>query len=207
MSPRPDVSEVRIQQILEAAMAVFARLGFHNARMDDIVTESGLSKGALYWYFKSKDDIIQAILDNIFERELAHLRSLQTASGPASQRLLEFTHRAVQDLKKMIRLMPITYEFYALAFRQKAVRQAIQGYFRSYLNILVPLIQQGVDQGEFRPVDAQAAAIAVGALLEGAILLWVIDPETIDFEAHILSGTQLLLAGLHAPPAGSASNP
>ncbi|HET7081061.1 MAG TPA: helix-turn-helix domain-containing protein, partial [Chloroflexia bacterium] len=57
MSPRPDVSEERKNQILDAAAAVFSRLGFHEARMDDIVRESGLSKGTLYWYFTSKDAI------------------------------------------------------------------------------------------------------------------------------------------------------
>lgn len=69
--PRPDVSEERRSQILDAAVAVFARLGFHQARMDDIVQEAGLSKGALYWYFKSKDEIVMAILSSLFERERA----------------------------------------------------------------------------------------------------------------------------------------
>ena len=48
MSPRPDVSEERKQQILEAAIAVFARLGFRAARMDDVAEQAGLSKAALY---------------------------------------------------------------------------------------------------------------------------------------------------------------
>lgn len=68
---RSDVSEERRSQILDAAVAVFARLGFHQARMDDIVQEAGLSKGALYWYFKSKDEIVMAILSSLFERERA----------------------------------------------------------------------------------------------------------------------------------------
>jgi len=56
----PDAGEVRRNQILDAATAVFARLGFERARMDDIVEASGLSKGALYWYFNSKEEIITA---------------------------------------------------------------------------------------------------------------------------------------------------
>ena len=62
LSPRPDVSDERKNQILQAATNVFSRLGFHKARMDDIVEESGLSKGTLYWYFKSKDDIVSALI-------------------------------------------------------------------------------------------------------------------------------------------------
>ncbi|MFQ5923332.1 MAG: TetR/AcrR family transcriptional regulator, partial [Anaerolineales bacterium] len=55
MSPRPDVSQKRQEQILNAAEKVFSERGFSGARMDDIVREVGLSKGALYWYYKSKD--------------------------------------------------------------------------------------------------------------------------------------------------------
>jgi AcrR family transcriptional regulator len=69
MSPRPDVSEERRNQILEAAMAVFARQGFEQARMDDIAQQVGLSKGTLYLYFKSKDAIISAILQFFIAQE------------------------------------------------------------------------------------------------------------------------------------------
>ena len=60
MSPRPDVSDLRQGQILDAATKVFARLGFHKANMDNIAEEADVSKGLLYWYFKSKDAIISA---------------------------------------------------------------------------------------------------------------------------------------------------
>jgi AcrR family transcriptional regulator len=66
MSPRPDVSEERKNQILEAAIAVFARLGFDQSRMEDIAGQAGLSKGALYLYYKSKDAIVAALLTYFF---------------------------------------------------------------------------------------------------------------------------------------------
>ncbi|MDX1599965.1 MAG: helix-turn-helix domain-containing protein, partial [Anaerolineales bacterium] len=52
----------RVDQILDAALRLFAREGFHAASMDDLVAESGLSKGSLYWYFESKDDIVFGVL-------------------------------------------------------------------------------------------------------------------------------------------------
>jgi len=73
---KQDKKEARRNQILEAATHVFTRLGFNKARMDDIVEESGLSKGTLYWYFKSKDDIITAILDRMLKREARQLHSM-----------------------------------------------------------------------------------------------------------------------------------
>ncbi|MGN6675555.1 MAG: TetR/AcrR family transcriptional regulator, partial [Thermomicrobiales bacterium] len=78
MSPRPDVSAERRDQILDAASKVFARFGLQHARMDDIADASNLSKGALYLYFKSKDDLIAAILRRLYEHELRALRAAHT---------------------------------------------------------------------------------------------------------------------------------
>jgi AcrR family transcriptional regulator len=198
MSPRPDVSKERTQQILDAAIRVFSRLGFHNASMDDIVAESGLSKGALYWYFKSKDDIIIAILDAIFARELAGARALPDAPGTAQERLLQFIRLTVDEIQGMKVLLPIAYEFYSLAFRNKAVQKTLSNYFASYLSALVPLIEQGIARGEFRAVDPEQTAFAIGAVIEGTLLLWVLAPNVTDLGKQTESGMQLLLAGIAA---------
>lgn len=67
--PKPDVRAERQEQILDAAGKTFARLGFNHASMDDIVAEAGLSKGALYWYYESKDAIILALIERFFARD------------------------------------------------------------------------------------------------------------------------------------------
>ena len=59
-----DLADERRTQILEAALTVFAREGLHDARMEDIATTAGISKGAVYLYYKSKDAVIEALLRN-----------------------------------------------------------------------------------------------------------------------------------------------
>lgn len=198
MSPRPDVSVERKNQILDAAAAVFARSGFSGARMDDIAVEAGLSKGALYWYFNSKDEIILAMMDRLFEREFEDLEALQRSDGSATERMSEFTDFLIRDVSQFLELIPIAYEYLSLSFRDSTVQQTLRQYARSYLKLLVPLIQQGMDQGEFRKVDADEVAIAISAVVEGTILLWVYDSETIKIEKHIHSGINLLFNGLKA---------
>jgi AcrR family transcriptional regulator len=196
MSPRPDVSEARQGQILEAAVKVFARLGLDQARMDDIVAEAGLSKGALYWYFKSKDEIIAAILDKLFDRELVALEGLLEADGPVRERLLGFVRHAAAELKAMTHLRPILYEFYGLAFRDRKVRQALRADLRRTVQAAAPLIQQGVARGELRPLALGEGARALAAILEGTMLLWVFDPGAFDLEAQIESAVGIYLDGL-----------
>jgi len=198
MSPRPDVSAERKKQILDSAMIVFSRKGFHQARMDEIVKQSGLSKGTIYWYFSSKDVIITQILDNLFERELASLGELQNEEGSASDRLLKFMRISFNDLLQMLEHMPLIYEFYAFALREKSIRNALKKYFRSYVELLIPIIQQGIDSGEFRTINAGETAIAASAIFEGTILLWVYDPETVDLDRSMETGFRLFLNGLKA---------
>jgi len=205
MSPRPDVSEERKTQILDAATKVFTKKGFQKARMDDIVKESGLSKGALYWYFKSKDDLIVGILDHMFQRQIEDLSTLIGQHNTATERLEYFFDQTIEEFKQFERFMPIMLDFVALAFRATAVQKAFKKFFRKYMAIVIPLIQQGVDSGEFRPVDAEEAAIAVGAILEGTILLWAYDSETVDVTRHMKSGSQIFLDGLQASPKENGS--
>ncbi len=198
MPPRPDVSEERRSQILEAASAVFARLGFHQARMDDIAQEAGLSKGALYLYYNSKDAIIAALLRFFFDQELAMLRRLlQTGSEQsAREQLLMVNRRMGEAMKWMEAMRPIAFEFYAIAARQKNVRQFLKEYFKEYRELLAALIQRGVESGEFKPLDAQSVAITVAALYEGLVLLWMVDPQAVQWEKASEESLRLLLGGL-----------
>lgn len=196
MSPRPDVSEARKDQILDAATEIFNQKGFQQARMDDIAEESQLSKGTLYWYFKSKDEIIIAILDRLFQHEFKDLEKLRDEPLSATESLWVFTERVIQDMQRMLRMIPIAYEFIALASRSRVVQEAIRRYFNRYLTILVPVIERGMAAGEFREVDATEVAIAAGAIFEGTVLLWVYDRSLVEPERHIRSGVRLLLEGL-----------
>jgi len=199
MSPRPDVSEERKDQIMNAAEEVFTQKGFSDARMDDIAQETGLSKGTLYLYYKSKDDLIIAILDRLFQREFKAFETLDLTSMSATDAIGVFTDTTAKDIRIMMRLLPITYEFMGLAFRNKFVQKTFKAYLNYYMDLLIPVIQHGIDSGEFRPTDAKEVAIAMGAIMEGTLLLWVYDNSLVEPEKHLRSGMKLLLEGVKAP--------
>jgi AcrR family transcriptional regulator len=196
MAARPDLSAVRKNQILDAAMTVFARSGFHEARMDDIVQESGLSKGTLYWYFKSKEEIITAISQRLFATDIEQVESLLKAEGTVSERLQQLMRDRVQGLQEMSGVVAILVEFYAVALHQDDVRQFIKSYFQNFHELLIALIQQGIERGEFRPVDALAAATALDAVFEGLIVRWLIDPDAVQWASLGEAATRFMLDGL-----------
>jgi AcrR family transcriptional regulator len=200
MSPKKDVSNLRKNQILDAAMETFAEVGFHKARMSDIAESSGLSKGSLYWYFESKDSIILHLLERVFEPEIQEFRGLVTDTRPVIDRLQIYIERAGDDMVKMLKWMPLVYDFIALAFRREPIKQAISRYYKINLEILVSLIQQGIDSGELKVDNAIDAAIAIGSILEGTVFLWFYDPDHIDIKKYIQSNFNLLLQGLLTKP-------
>ncbi len=200
MSPRPNVSEERKNQILEAAIAVFARLGFHQSRMDDIASQAGLSKGALYLYYKSKDAIVAALLRYFFTQQFKQLQTFVEAEeqGSVTQQVLTLTRQLVQAMQWISRMMPIAFEFYALAGRDQEVRQFLKQYYQDYRRELTRLIGRGIEQGEFQAVDAQAAATSLVALYEGLALLFFVDPEAAGWAEQVEMSVRFLLKGLQS---------
>ena len=200
MSKREAKKETRQQEILAAATAVFSKKGFSEASMDDIVRASGLSKGGLYWHFKSKDDLIAAILSQFFSQEIVALTNLATAVGSASDKLQQLGQLIINDVNQIADLLAISLEFYALAARQDTVRQALNGYFRQYQDTLTHLIQTGIDAGEFGPtIVASTVALNLLAQFEGLILLWVVQDRGFDLEQQVITAVSLFLSGLKQP--------
>jgi len=196
MKTKEKRSEKRRSQILDAATTVFTRQGFEKARMDDIVDEANLSKGTLYWYFKSKNDIIYAILERIFNAEFNSVLEQIGPDSSAVDQLNQFISLMLADLKKMEPIMPLMYDFFALGFRQRIVRNFMGTYLRKFVHMLEPIIEKGVQEGAFRAVNAREAALAIGAVLEGTILLRAYDPDNVVLDSQIRAGMDLLIQGM-----------
>lgn len=196
MTPPQDLSELRRNQILEAATSVFASLGFHKARMEDVAVEAGLSKGTLYLYFESKDHLFRALIGHFYQRAASPLREMVEAREPVSERLLFITRATAAEIQQISPALPLIYEFYAAASHGDAARQFLKDFFAENRKLLAALIQEGVDGDEFRQVDVQAAALLLSATLEGLALLWMIDPESVDLKKHSETCLGLILDGL-----------
>ena len=196
--PRQESAEDRERQIIEAAMAVFAREGFHDARMEDIAKESQLGKGTLYLYFKSKDAIIGALLRMFFNLQLKRMRAIEVSEGSVSELLLTYTDELVAEAERMAMFSAITFEFYAIAMRDKEVRRMFSGFFTEYRAALAAVIRHGVERGEFRPLDADSVAVTIIALLEGYNLLNTVDSASLRLRESAPAGMRLILGAIKA---------
>ena len=193
MSPKPDVSAERKQQILTAATRVFARRGIEASKVQDIAKEAGLSVGGVYWYYQSKEEIVLGLLQSFVEKDLDLARSFLQAPGSARQRLeLILT----TGLTETARLMPVTLEVYRQSIHNAAVRSLLQAYKSSYETILADLLAQGIANGEFRAANPLAAATMLIALYEGTQELSLLNPEPSHVQEMFAANLALFFDGL-----------
>lgn len=184
------------QQILAAATAVFAQKGFAKASMNDIVRQSGMSKGGVYWHFKSKDAIVEAIFEQFFTTQLMMLDAILTGNRNASDKLMQLAQLLGQDLEQVAEQFPTPLEFYAQAARNETLTERLQVYFQAFDEQFVTLVKQGVAAGEFADVPAKETATTLGALFEGILLMWSINPERFELGIQVETAVTLLLNGI-----------
>jgi AcrR family transcriptional regulator len=202
MSPRKVDPQERSEQIITAAMALFAEKGFYQATMNDIVAASGLSKGGLYWHFDSKEALVLAILEQVFTQDVSMNAEILEAEGTVAERLTTIMVQSATEIMGMKPIMTIFNEFYALAPRSEAVRAIILRYFEQYQTLIGGLIEQGMAADEFQKMEPLTAAKLLIAQMEGLVLLWVLSNMESDLMAECKQATQIFVRGLMAEPRG-----
>ena len=195
MPPRPDVSEERRAQIIEAALACFTRKGYANTTMDDIVAESGLSKGAIYWYFKSKDDVFQAAFTSMFEAVgTESIMALQVCET-AAERLRVGARTMVSLARDIEGYFALIVEFWA----QSENRDEVMGFWAEmltqYQQAIAAIFEGGIQSGEFREVDTGALAWMIMTAYDGLAAYDMMVPN-LDMDKISETFIETLLKGL-----------
>jgi len=170
--PRPDVSDERIPQILDAAAYIFSQHGIDGASMSQIADASDISKATIYHYFASKDALILALVRRLFDADQSQLKHLIADDAPALDRLQIYSMNLVALLEQNRVIAPMIAEIRARADRMEEIRSIVSDYFMGYINAFTAIIQEGIEHGDLRgSVNAGETALAYVALIEGAILI------------------------------------
>jgi AcrR family transcriptional regulator len=203
----PKISEIRREsrrdQILAAALDCFSENGFHQTGMADIVRRSGMSHGAVYVYFHSKEDIIEALADDRHQREAVLNSIARDAKDPIDgirALVRAYAAWACDPAGEARRRVGIN--GWAEALRNQRVHARVVDGIRSPQAAIADLVTKAQRQDLVsRDLDAEAIARCLIALFQGFVLQ-VAWEEKIDIDACV-TVTDRMLAGL-APPARAA---
>jgi TetR/AcrR family fatty acid metabolism transcriptional regulator len=172
---RPDKREL----ILDAAIRVFARSGYHGSRISDIAQEAGIAYGLVYHYFKNKEEILRSIFEQRWSGFLDALEGIAAESTPAQDRLLSVAalilnaYRARPDWVKVL-VIEI----------QRSARFAEPGQldaFGQLFGVVSRIIRDGQERGELRrDIDSNIACTIYVGGLELAITSLVLGVAKVD---------------------------
>lgn len=199
MAPRPDVSEERRLQIVDAAARVFTRKGYHSATMPEIAQMAGLSVGGMYWYYKSKEELVRAIMEQCFQQDAEALRALAEADAPIREAIQRFASSYIEGFTRLQWINSLGIEFYSQAPYDPEIRAFVEVYLGRYRDALAALLARGIERGEIRPVNPVDAANVFIGLEEGLALLVSADPRHLSWRETFQLGIDLLTAGLSIP--------
>lgn len=193
----------RREHILSAAAVRFARDGFHRTSIQDVIDEAGLSPGAVYRYFRSKDQIILAIsADAMATVEAAVRDALRTDRSVAD--LIAALPRALADLDQADERMRLAVQAWGEALRDPAVAAAMRSGLRGVRDALRARIVHGQGTGEVAAqVEPDAASRVLLSLVQGFILQRAWEPD-LDVDAYG-RGARDVVAGLLITPGGSST--
>ena len=178
--------EARRQQILEAARACFARQGFHQTSVQDICKEAGLSPGAVYGYFPSKDHIIAATCLECQQGILALIDAAKSQGGSPLQTLDFIMDHGLQMLsgESFLEVSMMNVQVWSEAMRSEEIREALlEASIGTLGHAFSEIFLEAQKQGLVEPqLDSEALAITLMGTFHGLVLHKSLD-STIDIGA------------------------
>jgi TetR/AcrR family transcriptional regulator, transcriptional repressor of aconitase len=189
----PARASAQRERILDAALTCFAREGFHAATMQDIVTESGLSPGAIYGYFKGKTDVVTAIASERHAMERRRMEHALAAGDIETSlvRLVEGFVLGLRDLQER-KWRRLAVQLWAESLSNvRLKREALDGVTQA-IELLSPMIGKAQREGRWPAhLDPASAARVLIAILQGISLQMAWD-DTIDI-ARFASALRIMI--------------
>ena len=192
--------------LIEAAAIVFGRDGFINARIGDIVAEAGLSHGSFYTYFKSKEAIFREVIDVIKDDMTRRPDRLQVSDDP--YQLVMWSNQHFIEVYRRNAALMATLE--QVSTFNPDIAQYRTDIRKGYVERNSRAIRRWQAEGRADPnIDARYAAIALGAMVDRLVYIWLVQGEELNEALALETLTRLWVQslGLNAPdPQESAAD-
>jgi TetR/AcrR family transcriptional regulator len=161
---RPEESRAAI---LKAAVAEFAEHGIGGARTDAIARAAHVNKALLYYYFKDKDALYEAVLDHVFSGMQARVMPVLESKLPPRQKMLEYLGTYFDYIAANPRFPRVVQGEWMRSGAESSARmqRIAKKYFRPVFGKLVEVLHEGIAAGEFRAVNPMDFLPSVAAII------------------------------------------
>ena len=184
-------SEETRSRILGSAIKLFSARGFNAASVADICKDAGISKGAFYHHFESKQALFLALLD-------VWLQTIDNAIEASKDKTVPETFMLITEAFPFIfetagEGLPMFLEFWLQASRDEKIWQASIAPYRRYQKHFTSLIKKGVDEGSFVKVDPELTARMIVSMAMGLLIQSLLDPKGAKWEKTAREITKMMM--------------
>jgi TetR/AcrR family fatty acid metabolism transcriptional regulator len=180
LTDRSTGQEDKRRVILDAAVRVFARKGYHTSRVGDIAEEAGVAHGLLYHYFRSKEELLETIFRETWGDVLDAVRSVEETDETARERLAGIAKILLRAWRRDPDLVRVLVRDVT---RSSALQRQVQEIDEAFAG-LERIIARGQADGEFRSdIDPRMASYVFYGALEEILTGWVLGQLDDDDEA------------------------
>ena len=183
----------RKKQILEAALKIFIKKGYAKTTMDDIVGLSGLSKGALYHYYKSKKDLFLDLIDHWEVYTFKNFYQKSSKYNSASNTIRLFGQNVLKTLKDKKIAYLAEVEFLSLSNHDLDIKHRTQLLYDKLLNLFEKVVTKGIRQGEFKELDIRTTAMFIIAIFQGINWFAIFEENSVSAESYIENSIDLII--------------
>jgi len=187
-------SEETQARILDAAIRRFSISGFDGASVDEICSDAGVSKGAFYHHFSTKQAVFLALLNGWLGTIDAGLKAVRQETVP--QTLLHMTGMLPAIFASADDRLPMFLEFWLQASRDETVHEAMIAPYRYFTDYFTSLIETGISEGSLKEVDPEIISQAILSIAIGTLLQGLLDPDRTNWSMVAEQSIQALLVGV-----------
>lgn len=196
---KPPRSSDTSGRILSHAMRIFLEKGYHGTSIDNITQAAGLTKGALYWHFESKEALLKKIIEEFEKLFLDGLiEAVEEVKGDTVDKIEKyFNYNAAFSYYNRELCVSFTTLSGELVGAHHPIEPEIRRIYKKYRDFLSDLILQGKKEKVFKKeIDAELAALTLIAFHDGVLLQWSMNREKIDGKAYVNTFKKIMLKGL-----------
>jgi AcrR family transcriptional regulator len=187
-------SEETRSKIIESAIKLFSNSGYNTASVDDICKDAGISKGAFYHHFESKQALFLALLDGWLQTIDNAIEASKDKTAPET--FMQMTEAFPYIFESAGGGLPMFLEFWLQASRDKKIWDASIAPYRRYHKYFTSLIKKGVAEGSFVEVDPELTARMIISTAMGLLLQSLLDPKGAKWEKVARESTNMLVNSL-----------
>ncbi len=192
MSSIPELEAIRRSQILEAAMVAIAANGHANVTMDDICRASGLSKGGLAHYFRSKNELFKSAFKAFFDRIFEQSRSTMSEFDDPFEKVLSCSWLYDENYPDRETGYPLLFDCISIAVHQLDYRKLYHKWVENWIELLKSALNEANDNGMLEKIDTEATARTISAIYNGIATRWYVDRESHSSQWAVSSFTNAI---------------